>query len=85
MRVLLTYLGEGTYKVWHSGRVFEDAEIYPFVGNVDIYVAGKKIKPDWAARKSDPQSTWWVQVKLGDKKIGWTKETKNFGNMDSCS
>lgn len=62
---LLTYEGEGFWKIWQNGKVKSE------------------VKKNWKSEQR-PQSTWWVQIKLPDGKIGWTQEVKNFGNMDSC-
>ena len=47
---LLTYEGEGIYKVWNKGEIYSDGEVYELFEN-------------------------------GSGKEGWTKETRNFGNM----
>lgn len=62
---LLTYQGEGFWKIWQDGAVISNVE------------------QDWKEDKK-PTSTWWVQIKLKDGTVGWTKETGNFGNMDAC-
>jgi hypothetical protein len=43
-------------------------------------VAG--VQENW---KSTPvPNTWWIQIKLSNGNKGWTKESDNFGNKDSC-
>ena len=34
---------------------------------------------------TEPASTWWVEVKDKNGRVGWTKEHKNFGHMDACA
>lgn len=65
---LLTYLGEGFYKVWLKGRIFE----------ADPYdeAAYKLIQP--------PESVWWVKVRNSRGRIGWSRQPENFGNVDQC-
>lgn len=62
---LLTYLGEGLWKIWQDGLIKSDVPL-------DFEL------------KVRPSSTWWVQIKLPDGTIGWTKKPDNFGNIDSC-
>jgi hypothetical protein len=65
---LLTNLGEGFMKGWFKKRFFQ-AEPY-----------------DTSTFKivRDPKSVWWVKVRNGKGKIGWSRQPENFGNMDQC-
>ena len=65
---LLTYAGEGSYKVWYRGKVEEIA-----IEGDDVF---KLIQ--------EPQSVWWVKVKNRKGQIGWTNMTRNFDGMDAC-
>jgi hypothetical protein len=76
---VLTYEGEGSYKVWRNGEVTSDGDVYELFDN-----GSPKLRQHWGESKSKPQSTWWVKIKLRDGKEGWTKETDHFGNMDAC-
>src|SRR3954452_13121839 len=31
-----------------------------------------------------PKSTWWVQIRLPNGVMGWSKSPENFGNVDAC-
>jgi len=74
-----TYEGEGIDKVWDKGETRDDGEVYELFEN-----GSPKLRKYWGESQSKPQSTWWVKIKLPDGKIGWTKDTDNFGNMDAC-
>lgn len=39
---------------------------------------------DWEPRRM-PEHAWWIQIKLKNGTVGWTKEPRNFGGNDSCS
>jgi hypothetical protein len=65
---LLTYQGEGFFKVWYKGRVI-----------TDVQVDDQKIK---ATRQ--PKSVWWVKVRNRRGQIGWSRLPDNFDNKDQC-
>ena len=65
---LLTYQGEGFFKVWYKGRVIADVEI-----------DDRKLKVG-----KQPDAVWWVKVRNKKGKIGWSKLPDNFDNKDSC-
>ena len=66
---LLHHVGEGYMKFWLRGRILSD-QIYDGAGTFRIM--------------SQPETVWWVKVKNQQGKIGWSKQTDHFGNMDSC-
>jgi len=66
---LLTYLGEGFFRMWRNGKLmegeaFEDTPAFKVV--------------------NQPVSTWWVKIKNRRGQIGWSKQPDNFGNKDRC-
>ncbi len=65
---LLTNLGEGFQKIWYKGKFIEE-QVY----DDSLF---KQI--------SEPVSIWWVKIKNRRGQIGWSKQSENFGNMDSC-
>ena len=65
---LLHYEGEGFYKIWFGGRIYS--------AQLDDGDAIRKV--------SEPQTVWWVKVKNRRGQVGWSKQTKHFGNMDAC-
>jgi hypothetical protein len=76
---LLTYEGENNYKVWNKGQISSNGEVGDLFDN-----GSPKLGKSWGKPEGKPESTWWVKVKTPDGKEGWTKETGNFGNKDSC-
>src|SRR5262249_12731909 len=65
---LLNYVGEGYYKFWLRGGIYpEQME----GGN------------DMVRLLSKPQTEWWVKVKDGQGRIGWSKQTNHFDGMDA--
>jgi hypothetical protein len=68
--LVLRPLGEGVFKVWLSGRVFE-AQLLP---------AGES-----ALRLlSEPRIVWWVHIRNGHGRIGWTDQADRFDGTDAC-
>lgn len=65
---LLTYLGEGVYKIWYRGKIYQ-ANIS---GDEDFKTV------------SEPESVWWVKIKNKKGRVGWTNLSGNFDNQDSC-
>lgn len=69
---LLHYEGEGIYKIWFRGGIYEN-EI-----STAADVNGK------IQLLNEPDNVWWVKVKNSRNQIGWSKQDKNFGDMDAC-
>lgn len=65
---ILTYGGEGFYKAWYRGKVYEDA----VEANTDLKII------------SQPDSVWWVKIKNRKGQTGWTNLSDSFDNQDSC-
>lgn len=81
---LLTYLGEGSNKVWFRGKVY-DEDLF-FIHNAAVKYTGCDHPSEkcWGRLKTEKNSTWWIQIEFNHGKKGWTKESQNFGNMDAC-
>jgi len=83
---LLTPIGEGFRKVWFNGKVREEEVVFLYNYGADK-TCKKPDKECWGrvqGEDNEGKMTWWVQVKLPNGKSGWSKESANFGNMDSC-
>lgn len=90
---LLTYKGEGIYKVWLDGAISEEP-LY-FINGWGLqdwgYKGGKRLTcahPSaecWGRIGGDTRSDWWVLIRTPRGKQGWTKEYSHFGNQDACS
>jgi len=66
---LLTYAGEGTYKLRYHGAVIEPNLDYS--NNLIIL--------------TEPKSIWWVKLKNKRGQIGWSNRPDSFGSKDACS
>jgi hypothetical protein len=78
---LLHYMGEGFYKIWFNGRIYEN-EMPTAPDEIGKPSAGRK--QESIEVQSEPDNVWWVKVKNRRNQIGWSKQTDNFGNMDAC-
>lgn len=85
---LLTPQGEGFYKIWHNGKV-DSMEVLELFENSGLPKACKSPSIScWGRpRKSmmDQRRVWWVELKPVDGQVGWSNESENFSNNDSCS
>jgi hypothetical protein len=66
---LLTYLGEGFFRIWRKGKLLEGEA---FEDTTAFRVVNK------------PVAVWWVKIKNRRGQIGWSREPDNFGNKDQC-
>ena len=85
---LLDYLGEGIRRVWLDGKVLEldiHGSIHDHCPFPDKHCWGEYVYPVTPVTEDERWGTWWVKVKTGDGVVGWTKDHKNFGNMDACA
>lgn len=78
-----TELGEGFFKVWHNGEMYEEKAFFMYqdIGGFDTCVDDGTC---WGERIGFPKSVWWVQVKTNDGIIGWSLSHQSFGEMDAC-
>jgi hypothetical protein len=72
---ILTYQGEGQYKIWYRGKIGAEWVL----SSDDIMKLGGSLE-----FMQVPESTWWVQVKNNKGQVGWSKEPDNFDNRDAC-
>ena len=82
---LLDYLGEGIRRVWLDGKVLEldiHGNIHDHCPFPDKRCWGEYVYP---VTEDERSGAWWVKVKTGDGVVGWTKNHKNFGNIDACA
>ena len=79
---LLHYSGEGVYKFWFRGRVYEDSIDRPLATEGSH---GGGINRPYAELLSEPKTVWWVKVRDGRGRVGWSRQTEHFGDMDSCA
>ena len=79
-----TYIGEGVFKVWFSGRMREEQlEFSPFGGS-----SGNRCEKSatcWGELDQELRSTWWIRIRTPTGLRGWTNQGKNFSGADACS
>ena len=79
-----TPLGEGFYKVWLKGRMFEERLDYvsgPFERN---FMRCEETPECWGTLGKELRVEWWVKIRMADGVEGWTSQPENFSNKDSC-
>jgi hypothetical protein len=69
---LLHYMGEGFFKIWFRGKIYENE--MPDLGD-----AKSKIQV-----LNQPDTVWWMKVKNSRNQVGWSKQNDNFGDIDAC-
>src|SRR5262249_32503940 len=71
-------LGEGFFNAWFNGSWVEDFDGSGIDGlGCSRNCTAKLIKPG--------RSEWWVEVKLKDGSLGWTRESDNFDGSDALA
>lgn len=76
---VLTYQGEGFYKVWHRGKIVISDVFFPTDPPCD-----RPSPACWGKLDSLPESTGWVQIETPAGQVGWTDQPDHFGNKDAC-
>lgn len=79
---LLNYMGEGVYKIWFQGKLYQD-EMPTAPGLITNVPLDEREK--YMHVISEPGNIWWVKVKNRRGQVGWSKEDEHFGDMDSCA
>jgi hypothetical protein len=69
----LHYVGAGYDKFWFRGQLLVD--------QTDIRKVGKD---EWFEVANLPEWTWWAKVQRPNGDIGWTRELRNFSDIDAC-
>jgi hypothetical protein len=79
-----TPLGEGFYKVWFNGKMFDEQLDY-VTGPFERTIPKCEETPDcWGKLERELQVDWWVKIRSADGWIGWTNQAENFSNKDGC-
>lgn len=78
---LLHYEGESLYKIWFRGKIYEN-EMPTAPGLITNEPLEKR--QEYLQVLNEPDTAWWVKVKNSRNQIGWSKQTRNFGDMDAC-
>jgi hypothetical protein len=77
---LLHYSGEGVYKFWFRGRIYEDWPDVPYAAGG----AGVPTGRGYVEKLSEPKTVWWVKVKNRRGQIGWSRQNRHFDDVDAC-
>src|SRR5262245_6820329 len=73
-----TPLGEGFYKVWFNGKMFDQA-LEHMDGPFEHTIPKCEETPDcWGKLESKLQVEWWVKIRSADGWTGWTNQAENF-------
>jgi len=77
----VSYVGEGRFDVWKSGTVYvEDLNFSPYVGT-----EGTRCETcSHGSLVREFQSTWWVRIRTGDERVGWSERPERFSGKDAC-
>ncbi len=73
-----TYLGEGVFRVWYRGKMYEEQlEFSPWGGS-----AGKRCEQDdkhcWGELEAELKMTWWLKVRNKNGRVGWIRVNGNL-------
>ena len=79
-----TPLGEGYYKVWFKGKLYEEGLDY-LSGPYEQSIPTCEQRADcWAKLETELKTVWWVRVKSANGWVGWTDKPENFSDKDAC-
>jgi hypothetical protein len=82
--LVYTPIGEGAYKVWFNGKMFEQ-NLEFMDGPFEHALPKCEETPDcWGKLESKLQVEWWVKIRSANGWIGWTNQAGNFSNKDAC-
>lgn len=79
-----TPLGEGFYKVWFRGRMYQEELEYMSGPFEQTHPKCEETRECWGRLEQPLQVEWWVKIKSAAGWVGWTDQTKNFSKMDAC-
>lgn len=84
--VLLVYtpLGEGFYKVWFNGKMYEEELDYVSGPFEKSGIRCEETPACWGALDKELRVEWWVKIKSADGWTGWTNQAGNFSGADGC-
>ena len=79
---LLYYLGEGHYKFWLRGRVYQDE--MPTQPRMIQSEEDEARAREMIEFVSEPETVWWVKVRNRRGQVGWTPRNEHFTDVGSC-
>ena len=79
-----TPLGEGFYKVWFKGRMYDEGLDYMSGPFEKSHPSCEETPNCWGKLERKLQVEWWVKIRSAEGWVGWTDRAENFSNKDSC-
>lgn len=80
---LYTYLGEGVFKIWYKGKMYEEKLGFsPYGGSMGSRCEVKELC--WGEMDKELDQTWWIKIKTAKGVTGWTTQSENFSGADAC-
>ncbi len=78
---VLSYVGEGAWKIWVGGQIYETE-----ISSREQICVGRQGETIACAIQitQEPQTVWWVKVRNSTGQEGWTRQLDHFGNIDAC-
>ena len=79
-----TPLGEGFYKVWFKGKMYDERLDY-MSGPFERSLPRCEDTPEcWGTLDKELRVEWWVKIRSAEGWEGWTNQAENFSNKDAC-
>lgn len=78
---LLHSVGEGSYKIWFRGRLYEEQ---PQTAEEHATLPQSVVRLPYLRMLRAPRTVWWVKVRNKRGQTGWSTQDDHFGDMDAC-
>ncbi len=78
-----TYLGEGYFRVWYRGRMFEEDLAFSFWGGSSGRRCEESPKECWGVLEKTTDMKWWLKVRTNNGRVGWVLVEENLHWGDS--
>jgi len=79
---LLHYEGEGLYKFWFRGRIYQDE--MPYQPRLHQSAESEAKARELIEFVNEPETIWWVKVRNRRGQVGWTPRNEHFTDIDAC-
>lgn len=78
---LLHSIGEGFFKTWFRGRLYE---VQPESAAEHAARPRDMARLPYLRLQSSPRTVWWMKVRNSRGRVGWTEQNDHFGDVDAC-
>lgn len=78
---LLNPMGEGVFKTWFRGRLYE---AQPETAAQHAALPKESARLPYLRMVSAPRTVWWMKVRNRRGQLGWTQQNRHFGEVDAC-